>query len=60
MIAIVGIHYRNYVHYTLYRSCLLIYGIAIIRLLSIFIFGVLKEIFLSYQIWFCSRSSSNV
>ena len=30
MIAIIGIRYRNYVHYTLYRSCLLIYGIAII------------------------------
>ena len=34
MIAIVGIGYRNCTHYTLYRSCLLIYGIAIIRLLS--------------------------
>ena len=34
MITIVGICYRNHTHYTLYRSCLLIYGIAIIRLLS--------------------------
>ena len=34
MIAIIGICYRNYTHHTLYRSCLLIYGIAIIRLLS--------------------------
>ena len=33
MIAIVGIHYRNYAHYTLYRSCLLINEIAIFRLL---------------------------
>ena len=31
MIAIIGIRYRNYVHYTLYSSCLPIYGIAIIR-----------------------------
>ena len=34
MIAVVGIHYRNYTHYTLYRSCLPIYGIDIIRSLS--------------------------
>ena len=34
MIAIVGISYRKYAHYTLYRSCLPIYGIAIIRSLS--------------------------
>ena len=34
MIAIIGIRYRNYAHYTLYWSCLLIYGIAIIRSLS--------------------------
>ena len=32
--AIMGIRYRNYTNYTLYRSCLLIYGIAIIRSLS--------------------------
>ena len=32
MIAIIGI--RNYTHYTLYRSCLPIYGIAIVRSLS--------------------------
>ena len=31
MVAIIGIHYRNYAHYTIYRSCLPIYGIAIIR-----------------------------
>ena len=31
MIAITGIRYRKYTHYTLYRSCLPIYGIAIIR-----------------------------
>ena len=30
MIAIIGIRYRNYAHYTLYGSCLPIYGIAII------------------------------
>ena len=34
MIAIIEICYRNYAHYTLYRSCLPIYGIAIIRSLS--------------------------
>ena len=34
MIAIVGICYRNYAHYTLYRSCLPINGIAVVRLLS--------------------------
>ena len=34
MIAIVGIRYRNYTHYTLYRSCLPIYGIAIVISLS--------------------------
>ena len=34
MIAIVGIGYRNYTLYTLYRSCLPIYGIPIIRSLS--------------------------
>ena len=34
MIAVVGIHYRNYTHYTLCRSCLLIYDIAIVRSLS--------------------------
>ena len=34
MIAIIGIHYRNCTHYTLYRSCLPIYGIAIIQSLS--------------------------
>ena len=33
MIAIVGICYINYAHYSLYRSCLPIYGIAIVRLL---------------------------
>ena len=35
MVAIVGIHYKNYIHYTLYKSCLPIYGIAIIRSLSL-------------------------
>ena len=34
MTAIIGIIYRNYTHNTLYRSCLPIYGIAIIRSLS--------------------------
>ena len=34
MIAIVRIRYRNYTHYTLYRSCLPIYGIAFVRMLS--------------------------
>ena len=33
IIAIVGIRYRNYAHYTLYRSCLPIYGTTIIILL---------------------------
>ena len=33
-IAIVRTHYGNYTHHTLYRSCLLIYGIAIDRSLS--------------------------
>ena len=31
---VVGICYRNYTHHNVYRSCLLIYGIAIIRSLS--------------------------
>ena len=31
MITIIGIRYRNYTHYTLHRSCLLIYDIAIVR-----------------------------
>ena len=34
MITIVEICYRNYTHYSLYRSCLLIYEIAIVRSLS--------------------------
>ena len=34
MIAIVGIRYRNYTHHALHRSCLPIYGIAIVRSLS--------------------------
>ena len=34
MVTIVGIRYRNYTHYTLYKSCLPIYEIAIIRSLS--------------------------
>ena len=34
MIAIVGIRYRNYTHYTLYRTCVPLYGIAIVRLLQ--------------------------
>ena len=33
----VGIRYRNYAHYNACRSCVLIYGITIIRLLSFFI-----------------------
>ena len=32
--AIVGIRYRNYASYTLCRSCLLIYVVAIVRSLS--------------------------
>ena len=31
---IVGIRYRNYTHYSLHRSCLLISRIAIVRSLS--------------------------
>ena len=31
MIAIVGTRYRNYTYYTLYRSCLSIYRIAVVR-----------------------------
>ena len=31
MIAIVGIHYRNYAHYNAYKSRLLINGVAIVR-----------------------------
>ena len=34
MIAIVGMRYKISARHTLYRSCLLIYGIAIVRLLS--------------------------
>ena len=36
MIAIVGIRYRNYAQYTVYRSCLPIYGIAIVIFLDDF------------------------
>ena len=39
MIVTVGICYRNHAHYTLYRSCLPIYGLAIVRSLS-FLFHV--------------------
>ena len=39
MIAIVGVRYRNYTHFTLYRSCLPIYGIAIVRSLSFLFLG---------------------
>ena len=35
MTAIIGIRYRNYTHYILYRSCLPIYGIAIIFFMMI-------------------------
>ena len=31
---IVGIHYRSYAHYNVYRSCLLIYEITVVRSLS--------------------------
>ena len=34
MIAIIGIRYRYYICYTLYRGCLPIYVIAIVRSLS--------------------------
>ena len=34
MIPIVGIRYRTYTHCTLYRSCLLIYGMTTVRSLS--------------------------
>ena len=34
MIAIIGIPYGNYAHYTLHRSFLPIYGITVIRSLS--------------------------
>ena len=43
MIAIIGILYRNYAHYTSYRSCLPIYGIAIVRSLSFLCLDDLKE-----------------
>ena len=39
MIAIGGIRYRSYTHYTLYRSCLPIYGIGIIKSLSFLSFA---------------------
>ena len=35
MIAAAGIRYRNYTRNTLYKSCLPIYGIAVVRLLSV-------------------------
>ena len=38
IIAIVGICHRSYTHYTLYKSCLPICGIVIIRLLSFLFF----------------------
>ena len=34
MIAVVGFHYRNYTHYSVYRSCLPMYVAAIVRWLS--------------------------
>ena len=34
MIAIVGVRYRNYAYYEVYRSCLLYYRVSIIRSLS--------------------------
>ena len=34
MITIIGVRYRNYTHYTLYRSCLPIHGVVIVRSLS--------------------------
>ena len=34
MIAIIGVRYRNYARYALYRSSLLIYEVAIVRSLS--------------------------
>mgnify|MGYP001795690092 CR=1 FL=1 len=43
MIAIVEIRYQSYTHYMLYRSCLLIYGIAIVRLLPFDFCMILKE-----------------
>ena len=43
MIAVVRIRHRNYTHFTLYRSCLLIYGIAINRSLSFLILDGFEE-----------------
>ena len=34
MIAIIGICYKNYAHYTSYRSCLPNYGMVIVRSIS--------------------------
>ena len=39
MIAVIGIRYRNYTYFTLHRSCLHIYGIAINRSLSFLVFN---------------------
>ena len=43
MIVIIGIRCRNYTHYTLCRSCLPIYGIAIVRSLSFSFVNDFKE-----------------
>ena len=43
MIAIVGIRSRNGTHYTLYRSCLPIYRIAIVRSQSFLFFDDFEE-----------------
>ena len=43
IIVIIRIRYRNYTHHNLYRSCLLIYEIAIVRSLSSLLLDDLKE-----------------
>ena len=43
IIAIIGIHYRNYTHYTIYSSCLLLYGIAIVGSLSLYFLDDFEE-----------------
>ena len=50
MIDIVGIRYRNYTHYTSYKSCLPIYGIAIIFHFLMILKEMLTFVLLSHPV----------
>ena len=57
MIAIIGLRYRKYTHYTLHGSCPHIYGIAIVRLLLFLFLAHLHE---SANICVAIKSGSSV